>query len=190
MQMSKKKLGGGPRKDPEVHAYAERIRRMSDKQIWEEGHKAPSLELCEEVVRETKDDVLAVLAPKFDDELMEKIATVLGEYYKFDTNIDFTDAKRAEHDEIYVTSDDRVIAPGKVYRHFKGNYYKVLYLATDTESEKTMVIYQSINPSLADTVFCRPLLMFISEVDHEKYPDVKQRWRFECVEEKELVKNG
>ena len=179
--MSKqKKKAGGTRKDPIVHAYAEHLRRLSDKQIWEETHKAPSLELCEEVVRDVKDDILAVLAAKFDDEIMERITTVLGEWYQFDTDAQFVDAKTPEFDASYEACDDREIAAGKVYRHFKGNYYQVLYLATDTESERTMVIYRSLNPIL-DTVFCRPLLSFISEVDHDKYPEYPQHWRFERV---------
>lgn len=70
---------------------------------------------------------------------------------------------------------------GYKYRHFKGGLYLVTELAVHTETGEPMVIYKSVeNP---DLVWCRPLDMFISEVDYEKYPDVKQALRFERVGE-------
>ena len=69
---------------------------------------------------------------------------------------------------------------GYKYRHFKGGLYLVTELAVHTETGEPMVIYKSMeNPNL---VWSRPLDMFKSEVDHEKYPDVKQVLRFERVE--------
>jgi hypothetical protein len=69
------------------------------------------------------------------------------------------------------------------YRHFKGNIYLVTDIAVHSETEEPMVIYKSFNdPSL---VWCRPLSMFLSEVDREKYPDVKQLMRFERIGEAE-----
>lgn len=66
---------------------------------------------------------------------------------------------------------------GKRYRHFKGGIYIVTDIAVHSESEKLVVVYKSFNdPSLT---WARPLDMFISEVDKEKYPDVKQEMRFE-----------
>lgn len=72
---------------------------------------------------------------------------------------------------------------GYRYRHFKGGVYVVTDIAVHSETEEPMVIYRSFNdPSL---VWCRPLSMFLSEVDHEKYPDVKQLMRFERIGEAE-----
>lgn len=66
---------------------------------------------------------------------------------------------------------------GKSYRHFKGGIYIVVDIAVHSESEDCMVIYKSAdNPSL---VWARPINMFLSEVDKEKYPEVEQRLRFE-----------
>ena len=69
------------------------------------------------------------------------------------------------------------------YRHFKGGVYLVTDIAVHSETEEPMVIYKSFDNS--DLVWCRPLSMFMSEVDHEKYPDVKQLMRFERIGEAE-----
>lgn len=69
------------------------------------------------------------------------------------------------------------------YRHFKGGIYVVTDIAVHSESGEPMVIYKSFDkPHL---VWCRPLDMFLSEVDHEKYPDVEQLMRFERIGEDE-----
>lgn len=66
---------------------------------------------------------------------------------------------------------------GKRYRHFKGNVYIVTDIAVHSESAECMVIYKSFEkPSL---VWVRPLTMFLSKVDKEKYPEVEQEYRFE-----------
>ena len=67
-----------------------------------------------------------------------------------------------------------------IYRHFKGNEYEVLGLAHHSESLEEMVIYRALYGD--NTVWLREKSMFLSEVDHEKHPDVKQKYRFEEVE--------
>ncbi|NFO38901.1 DUF1653 domain-containing protein [Clostridium botulinum] len=66
-----------------------------------------------------------------------------------------------------------------VYRHFKGNNYLVLYVAKHTETNEKMVVYCELFGQRK--VWIRPLKMFMSEVDHKKYPLEKQKYRFEFV---------
>ena len=67
-----------------------------------------------------------------------------------------------------------------VYRHFKGGMYIVEDIGRDSETEELMVIYRALYGN--GMLWVRPLEMFISEVDHKKYPDVKQKYRFELME--------
>ncbi len=72
---------------------------------------------------------------------------------------------------------EREIKVGKVYRHFKGKDYKVLHLAIDRESGEDVVVYEALYKD--HQIYVRSLEKFASEVDHEKYPDMKQKYRFE-----------
>ena len=71
---------------------------------------------------------------------------------------------------------------GKRYRHFKGGIYLVTDIAVHSEDASLMVIYKNFHN--LDLVWVRPLSMFLSEVDREKYPDVEQEYRFEELVER------
>lgn len=82
-----------------------------------------------------------------------------------------------------------MIVIGGVYHHFKGFRATVLNIAIHTETGEQLVIYKCETPEGMNTasnhqdgIYARPLDMFCSEVDHQKYPDVKQKYRFELIE--------
>ncbi len=73
--------------------------------------------------------------------------------------------------------------PQEMYRHFKGELYQIRCLARHSETRELMVVYQAMYGTFE--IFVRPLSMFMEEVDRRKYPDAKQRYRFELLQDME-----
>lgn len=79
---------------------------------------------------------------------------------------------------------------GDIVQHFKRELvdqksseyiYKIIAFAVHSETNERLVVYQALYPPYK--ICCRPYEMFISEVDRDKYPDIKQRYRFEVIQE-------
>ena len=72
-----------------------------------------------------------------------------------------------------------------VYRHFKGDYYLLIDVAIHSETKEKYVVYRGLYGN--NELYIRPFDMFFSEVDKEKYPEVKQQYRFELQDIESVV---
>ena len=78
---------------------------------------------------------------------------------------------------------DRTLQPGGVYRHYKGNLYKTLYVAIHTETEEPLAVYQALYGEYG--IWARPLAMFLDDVTLSDGSVVQ---RFTLVEESDIIK--
>lgn len=120
------------------------------------------------------------LEPRHKCAEVEEIKDWRSNHPLLNDKCDIADCEKYFKRKVSVDNDRNVIA-GQVYRHFKGYIVKVLYIAQDTESPGQFhVVYECEDGA----IWSRPYGMFVSEVDHVKYPDVKQKYRFELIGEK------
>lgn len=107
------------------------------------------------------------------------------EYMELNTEPELEESDSAENENISETPEHDIHA-GDIVQHFKREWvspdtseylYKVLAVAHHTENGEKLMIYQALYAPFK--ICARPYDMFMSEVDREKYPDIKQKYRFE-----------
>lgn len=98
---------------------------------------------------------------------------------------------------------ERKFKKGDIVKHFKREMltseelekdpnlylYEIIGTSRHTETSEELMIYKPLyytDCTKGVDYAARPLEMFLSEVDHEKYPNIKQKYRFEKVESEEL----
>lgn len=75
----------------------------------------------------------------------------------------------------------RLVKTG-VYKHFKGIHYRLLRVVEHSETGEELILYRCLEGQNVGKTYIRPIEMFFSEVDKEKYPDADQEYRFEWIE--------
>ena len=108
------------------------------------------------------------------------------EYMELNTEPEINETEESENRN--ADTPKRDIQVGDIVQHFKREWvspetseylYKVLAVAYHTENGEKLMIYQALYAPFK--ICARPYDMFMSEVDREKYPDIRQKYRFEKV---------
>ena len=140
-------------------------------------------ENCKEVIEEFLSSYSTNRTLGFldEDEMWQQLHIEESETFELDgedkENCDLALLTRHFKKDVQQDIERKVVIGGK-YRHFKiGKIVTVIGVSRHTETEEVSVIYD-----YEGTLWNRPIEMFMSEVDREKYPDAKQKYRFELVE--------
>ena len=72
----------------------------------------------------------------------------------------------------------------RIYRYFKGDYYLLVDVAKHSETGEDYVVYRKLYDE--GGLWIRPMDMFLEEVDHDKYPEVEQKYRFQLQDVKSV----
>ena len=127
---------------------------------------------------------LCLIKTKYDD-VMQQLHIEESENFEVDgeleENCDLALLTRHFKKDVDYNFDRPIPQKGEKYRHFKlGKVVTIIGISRHTETEEISVVYE-----YEGHIWNRPLEMFMSEVDHEKYPNVEQKYRFELVESEE-----
>lgn len=144
--------------------------------------------LCHVVQRD--DNITAAI----DDDIIVQCGNGTLEVYRISEFLDqFTELTK--YWTRTTTSPTRNLRVGDVVQHFKRELlelpycrylYSIIGFGIHTETNENLVIYQALyfdeSMKVNYGIYCRPMEMFMSEVDHVKYPNIKQKYRFEKLE--------
>ncbi len=108
----------------------------------------------------------------------------LGSLYE----LGYSDAKKLIPElKRFLNMDSDRLVKGGIYHHFKGKYYQVLDVAKDSEYDKQVIIYRSLDDE--KLLWTREKEHFLGLVDKQKYPLVEQYYRFDLIEDEKIIKN-
>lgn len=132
------------------------------------------------------DSVFDLTSEQFGEEAAQLVYENNPEQYR---EVHFAkDEKRERYEYLKAELDKRMFKAGDIVTHFKREnqpeesaqyLYEIVDTAHHSETGETMLAYRALYYPYKICV--RPLSMFLSPVDREKYPDVKQKYRFEML---------
>ena len=107
----------------------------------------------------------------------EKVREISEDHPLMDENCSLSDCEKYFH-SCHLATEGRMVEVGQIYRHFTGKEVKILHIAEDTEAPgQYFVVFEC-----EGQIWCKTYGLFLSKVDHNRYPDISQEYCFELVE--------